>query len=789
MRALIGTRLEIALSGGLLLWAAGEAIFIPSDWSTGTRLAYALAATAPLALRHRFPFAVAGWAFGAFVLDGVIVVLPLFAVTPMQGVAVGIFAIAAYGRPRRRAFATIAAAMVVLTLLFWFTERSAPVTSHDAIVFVVMQLLALSAGMAVRLRDEEVQRATAQMTSAGAAHARRLHDGLAAERRRIARELHAIVTRDLTAIARLARAARAQVGVADRRAAHSLSAIAGTTTGALDELRRLLHVLHADDDPGERRTDVPSAGRADCAVVVAAARERGWRVELVERGLPAGSRSAAEVAAARIVAELLAGEGAGTPGHAGARMRGGARAGARRDGGIDVTVTRADGGVRLALSGRGRAAAALREPTRLAAARERARLHGGMLLRRRAPRGWRIEAELPARGAAAGRLRSSLPGASAVVVAAPAFAALAIEQLLNDGRAIGWISGLAFVVLPLLLLRSRAALLTACLLAGGGLLGRALVGWMPDTGLSLVAVIVFAPYAVAAHASTRQRGIAGGAIVVLCACAALASWPNAIATDFPLTVCVIAISWTAGWYVRGSSRAARGLRLDAARLAEVAPERLRAALDAERHRVARDLHDVVAHGVSLIGILAGAARATLPHDRARTRVVLGDLEDAIAGTHVELERLLDALRAGDDSTAAVVTLDDLDAIVADARRAGQPVALDVARAAVAAAPAGVRSSACRIVQEALTNARKHACGSDVAVRVIATGGTLVVQVSNDGPPGGERAARGLGARRGIEGMRERARLLGGELDAGPTPAGGFRVRARLPLGLEAADAA
>ncbi|HST39204.1 MAG TPA: histidine kinase [Conexibacter sp.] len=249
-------------------------------------------------------------------------------------------------------------------------------------------------------------------------------------------------------------------------------------------------------------------------------------------------------------------------------------------------------------------------------------------------------------------------------------------------------------------------------------------------------------------------------------------------TDLPIVACVAALSWLAGWYVRGSSLQALGLRLDERRLAEAAPERLRASLEAERTRVARDLHDVVAHGVSLIGLLAAGARATLPRDPARARRALDDLDDAVAGTRVELGRLLEALRAGDEPAVGAASLDDLDALASDARRAGQPIALALDRTALSAAPAGVLASACRIVQEALTNARKHADGAPVEVRLSVERGDLLVDVRNAAPA--TPCASGAGARQGIAGMRERARLLDGELEAAPTGDGGFRVHARLP---------
>ncbi|MDW5595618.1 histidine kinase dimerization/phosphoacceptor domain-containing protein, partial [Conexibacter stalactiti] len=246
MRRLLGSRLEIAFTVGLLAWAIVEALLIPSAWPAWERLTFALLATLPLALRHRHPFLVLAWASAVLVLDGLLTFLPYQAVTPLPGMGVGLYAVAAYGRPRRRAVAVVALALVVMPPLFALSEQEVTATLHDVIVFVVMLLLALSAGWAVRTRREEAERAAALATSSGAAHEQRLRHDVETERRRIARELHAIVTRDLAAIARLARDARAQLGADEQRALAALGAIARTTTAALDELRRLLQVLRAE---------------------------------------------------------------------------------------------------------------------------------------------------------------------------------------------------------------------------------------------------------------------------------------------------------------------------------------------------------------------------------------------------------------------------------------------------------------------------------------------------------------------------------------------------------------
>ena len=699
MRALLGSRLEVAFSAGLLLWAVLEALLIPGDWPPAVRLAFALAATAPLAVRHRFPCAVAVWAVVVFVVDGLWVMLPYIAVTPLQGLAVALFGLAAYAEPRRRAIGGISL-YLLLPILFHFTERDMPVTLHDSFALLVVELMAASAGWAVRARREESERTAAATARADAERALRLRDGVAAERRRIARELHAIVTRDLAAIERLA--ARARQADGNSAASAALAEISRTATAALDELRRLLRVLRADE--------------------AAAARS----AQAAPRSAQAAPRSAQAAPAG------VTGEPAGV-----------ATASANDD----------DGG------------------------------------------GWWRRRER----------------AVDLLAALLAIAAIAVEQRGGGapaGAAVGWISGVVLIVLPLLLLRSRAGFAAALALAGGGLLARMVLEWMPQGGLSLVVVLVFAPYAAAAHAATNRRAVAGGVIAALCSLAAIGLAMDSVATDLAIVVAVVAFSWFAGWRVRASARRTAGLRRDDQRDAAAAPRRLRAALDAERTRVARDLHDVVANGVSLIGLLAAGARATLPHDRERAEVALADLAETAAATRVELARLLDALRAGDEQAVGATCVADLDALAAGARRAGQEVVLRLDREALATVPAGVLASACGIVQEALTNARKHAPGAVVEVTLAVAAGdpsalaardaeaaaalaaradagaeaiaVLALAVVN-GPPATAAPARAAGARRGQDGMRERARLLGGTVDAGPEPGGGYAVRARLPF--------
>ncbi|MEV5972286.1 sensor histidine kinase [Streptomyces sp. NPDC051921] len=204
----------------------------------------------------------------------------------------------------------------------------------------------------------------------------------------------------------------------------------------------------------------------------------------------------------------------------------------------------------------------------------------------------------------------------------------------------------------------------------------------------------------------------------------------------------------------------------------------------ERRRIARELHDIVAHHLTTMQLLAGGARANLDRSPETAREALVTLEGSGRTALHEMRHLLDVLRAGDekDEGEAVVPqpgIGDLDRIVEDSRRAGLPTTLTT-DGDPRSLPPSVALAVFRIVQEALTNARKHAGrGAKVDVRLTYAPHEVRVSVSDDGrSPDHHLAARGSGY--GLMGMRERVALHGGTLHAGPGDSG-FTVRARLPL--------
>ncbi|NRQ31406.1 sensor histidine kinase [Nonomuraea sp. NN258] len=201
------------------------------------------------------------------------------------------------------------------------------------------------------------------------------------------------------------------------------------------------------------------------------------------------------------------------------------------------------------------------------------------------------------------------------------------------------------------------------------------------------------------------------------------------------------------------------------------------AVRAERRRIARELHDVVAHHISVINALVGGARATLPPEQEVTRDALESAEQTARQALAEMRQLLDVLRAdGDGADAATgVGANRLPSLIQEARTAGLPAVLTVTGEPVTL-PAAVDHAVYRIVQEALTNTRKHALSAKASVR-LAYGMTEVeVEVLDDGVPK-QPLAPGFG----LGGMAERVALCGGQLSTGPRQGGGFRVHARLPL--------
>jgi signal transduction histidine kinase len=228
----------------------------------------------------------------------------------------------------------------------------------------------------------------------------------------------------------------------------------------------------------------------------------------------------------------------------------------------------------------------------------------------------------------------------------------------------------------------------------------------------------------------------------------------------------------------GRNIRARNMRLAAAERER--EQRARLAVGEERSRIARELHDVVAHSVGVIVVQAEGARRVFDRDPERARDALDSIEETARKALADMRRSLGVLRREDDRRELEPQpgIDDLDGLIEQARAGGLTVELEVEGKPVSL-PQGIDLSAYRIVQEALTNVIKHAGAARALVTVRYGERELELEVADDGPGPPVGGADGSGL--GIVGMRERVEAHGGELHTGAGPGGGFLVRASLPF--------
>jgi len=252
--------------------------------------------------------------------------------------------------------------------------------------------------------------------------------------------------------------------------------------------------------------------------------------------------------------------------------------------------------------------------------------------------------------------------------------------------------------------------------------------------------------------------------------------------DYVFPATVVTLCWLAGRAVRARTLLTEELHEAAIRAQEAHEAEAQRASAEERRRIAREMHDVVAHSVSVMVIQAGGARRIIDRDPERAAQAAAQIESTGRAALVEMRRLLGLLHIGEGAELAPQpSLSELDALVARSRAAGLAVTLRVAGER-RALPAGIDLAAYRIVQEALTNTLKHAGATATEVRVSWGEDELDLEILDRGRAGSDPHVPAVtGGGHGLVGMGERVRLYGGELEAGQRPGGGFRVRARLPL--------
>jgi signal transduction histidine kinase len=259
---------------------------------------------------------------------------------------------------------------------------------------------------------------------------------------------------------------------------------------------------------------------------------------------------------------------------------------------------------------------------------------------------------------------------------------------------------------------------------------------------------------------------------------AIAHDPGAGGSDWLFFNGIGTLAWLTGVGLRRRTEHAAALEERAALLVQGREEEARLAVAEERARIARELHDVVAHSVSVMTVQASGVRRLLLPEQEREREALATVERTGREALAEMRRLLGVLRASDDAPdlAPQPGLDDLESLARQMRSSGLPVDVVVEGERRPLAP-GVDLSAYRVVQEALTNALKHAREARATVRLSYRSDELQLEISDDGAPTGEADGHG----HGLHGMRERVAVCGGTLEAGPRSGGGFLVRATLPV--------
>ena len=284
-------------------------------------------------------------------------------------------------------------------------------------------------------------------------------------------------------------------------------------------------------------------------------------------------------------------------------------------------------------------------------------------------------------------------------------------------------------------------------------------------------------YSVAAHCELRGA-LVGGAVVLVPALVLEGIVDGEPGNAFFIALLEASV-WTAGRAVRAHSSRAVSLADRAVALEREGEEKARSAVADERARIAHELHDIVAHSVTTMVVQAGAERRALGTGQAATREVLLGIEETGRQALAEMRRLLGMLRRDDEELALAPqpSMAHVDLLVEQVRAAGMPVELRVEGEPVPLPP-GIDLSAYRIVQEALTNALKHAGPARASVTVRYDPHELRLEIADSG----RGAANGRGGGHGLIGMRERAKLFGGELDAGSRDGAGYQVHARLPLG-------
>jgi signal transduction histidine kinase len=335
------------------------------------------------------------------------------------------------------------------------------------------------------------------------------------------------------------------------------------------------------------------------------------------------------------------------------------------------------------------------------------------------------------------------------------------------------LAGIALFTAGSLLLRRSAPFAVPIAVAAGAIAFTLLDAAAAYDTESMFLVLILAAWVAGSLLDVRQAVIALGALLA-------SSWLVFLrAPDVPATELIWVSIPICGTFLLSAAASRHSER---ARLAEERARRMeqeaRQAVEEERGRITRELHDVLAHSVSVMTVQASAVRRLLKPEQEREREALLTVEETGRQALAEMRRLLGIMRTESERPALAPQpgLGTLPQLVEQVRQSGLPVELTVEGTPVKL-PAGVDLSAYRIVQEALTNTLRHAGPAHAWVAVRYEGEDVEIEVANDGVSDGVNDGGG----HGLVGMRERVALCGGELRSGPRPGGGFRISARLPV--------
>jgi signal transduction histidine kinase len=344
-----------------------------------------------------------------------------------------------------------------------------------------------------------------------------------------------------------------------------------------------------------------------------------------------------------------------------------------------------------------------------------------------------------------------------------------------------WVNAILLGGLAVVVAWRRMAPLAATAFASACVVAQAIISGDPPIGLLVAAPVLLLAYAVAAHASRGGAWLGIGCLAVATAVHdGIDVHTSAELEDASWWWLLIVATWLGGRYV-GTRRRARDTQALARRREEASVRAEQEAVAAERLRIAGELHDVVAHNISVVALQAGAALELLDRSPDRARAPLTAIEETAQHTLTEMGAMVGILRSAGDP--APVGLGALPALADRVTAAGLAVRMDVGP--LSELSPGVDLSAYRIVQEAVTNALRHATGAtEVEVVIRQHGDDVLLRVADDGQipdvGQGDSVTEDSGGH-GLVGMRERAAAFGGHLHAGPAWGGGFVVQARLPV--------